>query len=89
VNGIARLAQDLMDAIRVDRGILRRSKANMEIVFLLTDTREITASVGAAKKQVFTVLIPDRTTRVEGDPVRLTWAEMEWTPRQGAGGIFG
>ncbi|WP_408185916.1 sensor histidine kinase [Paraburkholderia sp. RL17-381-BIF-C] len=74
VNGIARLAQDLMDATRVDRGALRLNKVDLEIATLLADSCEITAAAATAKNQAFSVSIPDRTLRVEGDPVRLTQA---------------
>ncbi|ASV97053.1 sensor histidine kinase [Paraburkholderia aromaticivorans] len=74
VSGIARLAQDLMDATRVDQGALRLNKFEFEIAPLLADSCEITAAAAAAKNQAFTVSIPDRTLRVEGDPERLTQA---------------
>ncbi|MFM0171162.1 sensor histidine kinase [Paraburkholderia sediminicola] len=90
VNGIARLAQDLMDATRVDRDALRLSKADIEIAALLADICEITAAAAAEKNQVFTVSIPDATLRVEGDPVRLTQAvsnllhnAVKYTPGNG------
>lgn len=90
VNGIARLAQDLMDATRVDQGALRLNKVDVEIATLLADSCEITAAAAAAKNQVFTVSIPDRTLRVEGDPLRLTQAvsnllhnAVKYTPTRG------
>ncbi|MFM0472032.1 sensor histidine kinase [Paraburkholderia strydomiana] len=72
VNGIARLAQDLMDVTRVDQDALKISKVEVGIVELLADPCEITAAAAARKSQRFTVTMPDRTLRVEGDPVRLT-----------------
>jgi signal transduction histidine kinase len=90
VNGIARLAQDLMDATRVDRDALRLSKVDIEIGALLADICEITATAAAEKKQVFIVSIPDAHLRVEGDPVRLTQAvgnllhnAVKYTPAHG------
>jgi signal transduction histidine kinase len=74
VNGIARLAQDLMDATRVDRDALLLSKVDIEIATLLADICEVPAAAAAAKNQTFTVSIPDRTLRVKSDPVRLTQA---------------
>ena len=38
------------------------------------DPCEITATATSAKNQTFTVSIPDRTLRVEGDPTRLMQA---------------
>jgi signal transduction histidine kinase len=72
VNGIARLAQDLMDATRVDRDALLLSKVDIEIATLLADICEVPAAAAAPKNQAFTVSIPDRTWRVKSDPVRLT-----------------
>ena len=90
VNGIARLAQDLMDATRVERGAFRLDKIDLEIATLVADSCEITAAAAAAKNQSFTVSIPDRTLRVEGDPVRLTQAvsnmlhnAVKYTPARG------
>jgi signal transduction histidine kinase len=74
VSEIGRLAQDLMDATRVDQGGLRLTKANIEIVAALADAHGMTAAAAAAKGQTFTMLIPDRNLRVEGDPVRLAQA---------------
>ncbi|MFM0649600.1 HAMP domain-containing sensor histidine kinase [Paraburkholderia bryophila] len=74
VNGIARLAQDLMDATRVDQDAFHVTKVEIGIVELLADTCEITGAAAAGKSQRFTVSMPDRTLRVEGDPVRLTQA---------------
>lgn len=74
VNGIARLAQDPMDATRVDQDALHVSKVEIGIVELLADTYELAAAAVASKIQRFTVAMPDRTLRVEGDPVRLTQA---------------
>ena len=63
-----------MDATRVDQGGLRLTKANIEIVAALADAYGMTAAAVAAKGQTFTMLIPDRNLRVEGDPVRLAQA---------------
>jgi signal transduction histidine kinase len=56
--------------IRVDRhGIFLMGGGHRS-----ADPCEITATATSAKNQTFTVSIPDRTLRVEGDPTRLMQA---------------
>lgn len=74
INEIGRLSEDLMDATRVGQGWLRLNKVNVDIVTVLADPCETTASAAAARGQTFIVQIPDPALRVEGDPVRLTQA---------------
>jgi signal transduction histidine kinase len=74
VNGLERLAQDLMDATRVEQEALRLNRANIEINALLADTCEVTVAAAAAKHQTFIASMPDGMLRVDGDPFRLTQA---------------
>jgi signal transduction histidine kinase len=74
VNGLERLAQDLMDATCIQQEALRLSRANIEINALLADTCEVAAAAAAAKHQTFIVSMPAGSLRVDGDPFRLTQA---------------
>lgn len=51
VSKIERLAQDLMDATRVEQDGLRLTKANIEVVAALADACAMTAAAAAAKGQ--------------------------------------
>jgi signal transduction histidine kinase len=74
IDGIARLAEDLMDATRIDRGALRICKGEVDMMDFLIDPIDAAAKASAARGQRFTVEIPDRTLRVECDPLRLSQA---------------
>jgi signal transduction histidine kinase len=74
VNGLERLAQDLMDATCIQQEALRLSRANIEINALLADTCEVAAAAAAAKHQTFIVSMPAGMLYVDGDPFRLTQA---------------
>jgi signal transduction histidine kinase len=74
ISGIVRLSEDLMDATRVTQGELRPSNANVDVIAVVADPCEMTAAADVAQGQTFTLEMPDRTLRIEGDPVRLTQA---------------
>ncbi|RDJ98161.1 hypothetical protein DLM46_34470 [Paraburkholderia lacunae] len=74
ITQIARLAEDLMDATRVDRGALRLSKVCVDVVAALAAPLTAAALAAAQRGQTLTVQIADRTLRIEGDPVRLAQA---------------
>ncbi|PLZ03556.1 hypothetical protein CY652_03955 [Burkholderia sp. WAC0059] len=87
---IARLAEDLTDATRVGRGALRLSVAQVGLIDVLSDPLEGAAAAAAARGQTFTVQIPDRMLRLEGDPMRLGQAinnmvrnAVKYTPATG------
>lgn len=90
IGGIARLSEDLIDATRVAQGTLRLSNANVEVIAVLADPCETTSAAVVAQGQTFTIEMPDRTLRIEGDPVRLTQAvnnllhnAVKYTPAHG------
>jgi signal transduction histidine kinase len=87
---IARLAEDLMDATRIDRDAFRMSKDRLDLIAVLAAPLAATALAAAKRSQTFTVQIADRTLRVEGDPVRLAQAvnnllhnAVKYTPENG------
>ena len=87
---IARLAEDLMDATRVDRDALRISQDHVDVVAFLAAPLAAAALATAKRNQTFTVQIADRTLRIEGDPVRLAQAvnnllhnAVKYTPENG------
>jgi signal transduction histidine kinase len=87
---IARLAEDLMDATRIDRDALRMSKDRLDVVAVLAAPLAAAALAAAKRSQTFTVQIADRMLRVEGDPVRLAQAvnnvlqnAVKYTPENG------
>ncbi|KAA0090954.1 sensor histidine kinase [Paraburkholderia sp. T12-10] len=89
-NEIARLSEDLVDATRVGQGGLRLDKLNVDIAAILADSCEMIASAAAARRQTFTVQMPDSPLRIEGDPVRLAQAvanllhnAVKYTPADG------
>ncbi|WP_090543460.1 sensor histidine kinase [Paraburkholderia caballeronis] len=88
---IARLAEDLTDATRVSRGELRLRKARVVLADVLSDFLDAAAVAAASRGQTFTVQIPDRMLRLEGDPMRLGQAvnnmvrnAVKYTPAGGA-----
>ncbi|WP_165778925.1 sensor histidine kinase [Paraburkholderia hospita] len=90
VDAIARLADDLMDATRVGQGALRMVKREVGLMEFLADPLDAAALATAARDQTLTVVIPDRTLRIECDPVRLSQAvnnllhnAVKYTPRGG------
>jgi signal transduction histidine kinase len=87
---IARLADDLMDATRVDRGALRISKDRVDIATVLAAPLTAAALETGRRNQAFTVEIADRTVCIDGDPVRLAQAvhnllhnAVKYTPENG------
>ena len=87
---IARLAEDLMDATRVDRDVLRICQDDVDVVGFLAAPLAAAALATAKRGQTFTVQLADRTLRVKGDPVRLAQAvnnllhnAMKYTPENG------
>lgn len=87
---ITRLAEDLMDATRVDRGVLRVSQVPIEVVAILAAPLTAAALAAAQRGQTLTVQIADRALRIEGDPVRLAQAisnllqnAVKYTPENG------
>ncbi|WP_429322488.1 sensor histidine kinase [Paraburkholderia sp. GAS448] len=87
---IARLAEDLMDATRIDRDALRMSQDRVDVVAFLAGPLAAAALATAKRNQTFTVQIADRTLRIEGDPVRLAQAvnnllhnAVKYTPENG------
>ena len=74
ITQISRLAEDLMDAMRVERGALRVAKVPVDVVAVLAAPLTATALAAARRKQTFTVQIADKTLRVDCDPVRLAQA---------------
>jgi signal transduction histidine kinase len=87
---IARLADDLMDAMRVERGALRVAKVPIDLVAVLAAPLTAAALEATRRKQIFTVQIADRTLRVDCDPVRLAQAvnnllhnALKYTPENG------
>jgi signal transduction histidine kinase len=90
ITQLARLAEDLMDATRVDRGALRLSKVRVDVVAVLAAPLTAAALAAAKRGQVLTVQIADRTLSIEGDPVRLAQAvnnllhnAVKYTPENG------
>ncbi|ANB75420.1 hypothetical protein AYM40_23900 [Paraburkholderia phytofirmans OLGA172] len=90
ITQISRLAEDLMDATRIDRGALRVSKALIEVVAVLAGPLTAAALAAAQRGQTLTVQIADRALRIEGDPVRLAQAvdnllrnAVKYTPENG------
>jgi len=88
---IARLAEDLMDATRIDRDALRMSKERLDVVPLLAAPLAAAALAAAKRSQTLTVQIADRTLHVEADPVRLAQAvsnllhnAVKYTPENGS-----
>lgn len=71
---IGRLSEDPMDATRVGQGTFRVDQLNVESLRFWRDSCVVAASAAAARWQTFTIQIPDRTLRIEGDPVRLAHA---------------
>jgi signal transduction histidine kinase len=87
---ISRLADDLMDAMRVERGALRVTKVPVDVVEVLAAPLAAAALAAALRKQKFTVQISDRTLRVDCDPDRLAQAvnnllhnALKYTPESG------
>lgn len=74
ISEIGRLSEDLVDATRVDHGALRLNRLNVDVVAVLADSCEMTATAAAMRSQTFTVRMPDRPLRIECDPVRLAQA---------------
>ena len=66
---LARFAEDLMDAIRVDHGALRVNKVPIDIIAVLAAPLTAAALAAAQRSQAFNIQIADKTLRVEGDPV--------------------
>jgi signal transduction histidine kinase len=90
ITQIARFAEDLMDAIRVDHGALRVSRVPVDIIEVLAAPLSAAALAAAQRSQTFNVRIADRALRVEGDPVRLAQAvsnllynAVKYTPEHG------
>ncbi|KAA1004292.1 HAMP domain-containing histidine kinase [Paraburkholderia panacisoli] len=90
ITQITRLAEDLMDATRIDHGALRVSKAPIEVVAVLAAPLTAAALAAAQRGQILTVQIADRALRIEGDPVRLAQAvnnllhnAVKYTPENG------
>lgn len=90
ITQISRLADDLMDAMRVERGALRVSKVPVAIVAVLAAPLAAAALAAALRKQIFTVQISDRSLCVYCDPVRLAQAvnnllhnALKYTPESG------
>ena len=63
-----------MDAMRIDRGALRVSRAPIEVVAVLASPLTAAALAIAQRGQTLSVQIADRALRIEGDPVRLAQA---------------
>lgn len=87
---IARLAEDLMDAIRLDRDALHMTLERVDVASFLAAPLAAAALETAKRGQTFTVQLADRTLRVEGDPVRLAQAvnnllhnAVKYTPENG------
>jgi signal transduction histidine kinase len=87
---IDRLAEDLSDSTRIARGTLRLHVANIGLIDVLDDPLEGAAAAAAERGQTFTVQAPDRTLRLQGDPVRLMQAfsnilhnAVKYTPANG------
>jgi signal transduction histidine kinase len=90
ITQISRLADDLMDAMRVELGALRVSKVPVAIVAVLAAPLAAAALAAALRKQIFTVQISDRSLCVYCDPVRLAQAvnnllhnALKYTPESG------
>jgi signal transduction histidine kinase len=90
VTQISRLADDLIDAMRVELGALRVSKVPVAIVAVLAAPLAAAALAAALRKQIFTVQISDRSLCVYCDPVRLAQAvnnllhnALKYTPESG------
>jgi signal transduction histidine kinase len=74
IEGIARLAEDLMDATRIGQGSLRLCKGEVDLIDCLSDPLAAAAAATAARCQAFTVQIPDGPLSIGGDSVRLSQA---------------
>jgi signal transduction histidine kinase len=66
ITQISRLAEDLMDATRIDRGALRVSKAPIEVVAVLAGPLTAAALAAAQRGQTLTVQIAERALRIDG-----------------------
>ena len=71
---IARFAEDLMDATRVNQGALRVNMVPVDIAAVLAAPLSAAALAAAQRSQAFNIQIADKALRVEGDPVRLAQA---------------
>ncbi|KXU91168.1 hypothetical protein CI15_00865 [Paraburkholderia monticola] len=71
---LSRLAEDLMDATRIDGDVLRLRRDRVDVVAFLAAPFAAAAMATAKRGQTFTVQLADRTLRVMGDPVRLAQA---------------
>ena len=74
IEGIARLAEDLMDATRIGQGSLRLGEGEVDLIDCLSDPLTATALATAARCQTLTVQIPDKPLRIVCDSVRLSQA---------------
>jgi len=90
ITQIARLAEDLMDATRVDCGALRVSKVTVDVTSVLGGPLAAAALAAAQRGQILTVQIADTTLRIEVDPIRLAQAvdnllhnAVKYTPENG------
>ncbi|MFM0290906.1 sensor histidine kinase [Paraburkholderia megapolitana] len=89
--GIARLADDLTDAVHVDHNTLRLMRVPVDVADILIDPLEAAAAAAAVRSQTFTTRVPRGTLRLECDPVRLSQAignmlrnAVKFTPAGGA-----
>ena len=90
ITQIARLADDLMDATRAGQCALRVHKTCVDLIDVLADPFEAASLAAAQRGQTFTLQVPDRALRIDGDPVRLAQAihnllhnAVKYTPRDG------
>ena len=89
--GIARLADDLTDAVHVDHSTLRLLRVPVDVADILIDPLEAATAAAATRSQTLTTRVPHGVLRLECDPVRLSQAignvlqnAVKYTPVGGA-----
>lgn len=90
VNHMTELVDDLLDVSRVTRGLVTLQEETIDISGLLADAAEQVGSLMEARRQQFTVAVPDERLLVRGDRTRLVQVfsnilnnAAKYTPHEG------